>query len=238
MTEQENAALAVHYPKEGKNDTPNHLLRTQFFLCALILLVLAAMGRFCPEQKQQLMEQYRAALERSSFEPKEELLRFAQSFSVKVPLPAMGGSGQKKQPENYSESTYLPERQIAQPLQSYWVTSTYGWRDDPLASGKDFHTGIDLAAGQGTPIGAALEGTVLKAGYSKSYGNYILLSHGQEEFTLYAHMQYLFVRVGQQVKQGQILGTVGETGAATGPHLHFELFHLDTGYDPAEALGL
>lgn len=238
MKKEENKR-ELRYPAEGKIETSNPLLKAQVVLCAVLLLLLWGMGYFFPEAKQQLVEQYRVYLNKNRVDTEEELLRFAGNFSVKaLPIPAMGGSGQTQKPENYSEEGYLPEREIIQPLERYIVTSQYGWRENPLAEGKDFHTGIDLAAGQGTPIAAALEGTVLKAGYSKSYGNYILISHGQEDFTLYAHMQYLFARVGQRLKQGQTIGTVGATGNVTGPHLHFELFHLDTGYDPAEALGL
>ena len=69
-----------------------------------------------------------------------------------------------------------------------------------------------------------------------SYGNYVRLLHPGGDETIYAHLQYLFVRPGQQVQAGQCLGTVGQTGNATGPHLHFELLHAGVRYDPTQAL--
>ena len=83
---------------------------------------------------------------------------------------------------------------------------------------------------------AAADGVVRIAGSHKSYGSYLRLLHADGDETLYAHMQYLFVKAGETVTAGQILGTVGETGNATGPHLHFEILHKGLRYDPAQAL--
>ena len=76
------------------------------------------------------------------------------------------------------------------------------------------------------------------AALGSSYGNYVRILHEAGDETLYAHMQYVFVRPGQKVRQGQQIGTVGQTGNVTGPHLHFELLHAGIRYDPTQALGL
>ena len=102
--------------------------------------------------------------------------------------------------------------------------------------GTDFHLGNDLAAATGTPVLAAADGVVRAAGKHASYGNYLRVLHADGDETLYAHMQYLFVSAGAVVTAGQVLGTVGETGNATGPHLHFEILHKGLRYDPAQAL--
>ena len=83
---------------------------------------------------------------------------------------------------------------------------------------------------------AAADGVVRMAGCHKSYGNYLRVLHADGDETLYAHLQYLFVRAGEAVGAGQTLGTVGQTGNATGPHLHFEILHRGLRYDPAAAL--
>ena len=103
-------------------------------------------------------------------------------------------------------------------------------------SGSDFHLGNDLAAAQGTAVLAAADGVVRSAGKHSSYGNYVRVLHANGDETLYAHLQYLFVHTGQTISAGACLGTVGETGNATGPHLHFELLHKGIRYDPSEAL--
>ena len=94
----------------------------------------------------------------------------------------------------------------------------------------------DGALGIGTAVLAAADGVVRTAGSHKSYGNYVRILHADGDETLYAHMQYLFVRAGERVTAGQTLGTVGQTGNATGPHLHFEILHKGLRYDPAQAL--
>lgn len=141
----------------------------------------------------------------------------------------------RKAPSGSSLDTYLPQAKWKCPLAGgYLVSSGYGWRTNPLEeSQEDFHTGIDMAAAQGTPVYAACAGTVRGAALGSSYGNYVRLLHAGGDETLYAHLQYIFVHEGQTVSQGQMLGTVGQTGDATGPHLHFELLHQGIRYDPS-----
>lgn len=84
------------------------------------------------------------------------------------------------------------------------------------------HRGIDYAAPRGTPVYAAGEGRVIKSGYSAPNGNYVFIQHGQKYVTKYVHLDKRKVKTGQKVSQKQIIGTVGSTGYATGPHLHYE----------------
>ena len=103
------------------------------------------------------------------------------------------------------------------------VTSTFGYRIHPIFGDKRFHAGQDIGAPQGTPIVAADAGTVVSAVYSSSYGNYVVISHGNGMTTLYAHMSSMAVSSGQTVTKGQTIGYVGSTGWSTGPHCHFEV---------------
>lgn len=224
--------------KERTQPNGGGVLRMQILLSLIIFGLLLALGHFAPALRQELLETYRTYMSHNDYSA-QPIVRFASSIVEQVrPVAAMGGSGQSKKPWNYSTESYKPDAPLAQPLGWYEVTSRYGWRKNPTSSGKDFHTGIDLATAEGTPIKAAKEGVVVKAGWSNSYGNYIVVSHAEHLMTLYAHMQYLFVRTGQPVTQGQLLGTVGQTGNVTGPHLHFELIYKDIGYDPGRALGI
>jgi murein DD-endopeptidase MepM/ murein hydrolase activator NlpD len=84
------------------------------------------------------------------------------------------------------------------------------------------HRGTDYAASTGTPVFAAGDGRVSRAGYSRSNGNYVFIQHGEQYVTKYLHLHKRKVKQGQRVSQSQVIGTVGSTGAATGPHLHYE----------------
>ncbi len=103
------------------------------------------------------------------------------------------------------------------------ITSAFGWRIHPIFGESRFHSGTDLGADQGTPVLAAFAGKVELADFMGGYGLAVVLKHNKDtEETLYAHLSELFVKPGEVVKQGEVIGRVGSTGNSTGPHLHFE----------------
>ena len=107
----------------------------------------------------------------------------------------------------------------------YWLSSNYGWRDSPFNAGKrTFHGGIDMAVSTGTPIYAALDGTVTAVGYNATYGNYVIITHHSGYKTLYGHMKSTACRKGNFVYTNTVIGYVGSTGMSTGPHLHFTVY--------------
>ena len=101
------------------------------------------------------------------------------------------------------------------------VSSPFGYRNGIFTPGAEFHKGVDLAAATGAPILATKAGTVLTAGWSDSFGNWIHLDHGNGITSRYGHANSLLVSAGQTVSAGQKIATVGSTGWSTGPHLHF-----------------
>lgn len=104
------------------------------------------------------------------------------------------------------------------------ISSLFGWRVHPITGEQRVHTGTDIAAPLGTPVLAALTGKVLLADFLGGYGMVVALEHGQgSQQTLYAHLSELFVKPGQVVQKGTVIGRVGSTGNSTGPHLHFEM---------------
>lgn len=124
-------------------------------------------------------------------------------------------------------------------LPSIWpvhgqVMSGFGERLDPLDGEGAFHAGMDIAAPTGTDVIASADGIVLSAGPDAGYGNSVLIDHGYGIQTRYGHLSHVEVVVGQEVKRGQIIGEVGMTGRATGPHLHYEVHVQDTPVNPAK----
>ncbi|WP_457767979.1 M23 family metallopeptidase [Cyanobium sp. ULC084] len=119
------------------------------------------------------------------------------------------------------------------------TTSNFGWRLHPVLGNWLMHAGRDLAAPEGTPVVAALTGRVVSSGLAGGYGLAVELEHdGPKRRTLYGHLSELFVKEGELVKQGTVIGRVGSTGLSTGPHLHFELRLPENGswvaIDPGE----
>ena len=107
----------------------------------------------------------------------------------------------------------------------YWLSSKYGWRDSPFNAGKrTFHGGIDMAIASGTPVYAALDGSVSATGYNATYGNYVIITHHSGYKTLYGHLSSINCRKGNFVYTNTMIGRVGSTGMSTGPHLHFTVY--------------
>lgn len=103
------------------------------------------------------------------------------------------------------------------------MASGYGWRRDPVYGVSKFHEGLDFASNIGTPVYATGNGKVVEAKWNSGYGNCIDISHGYNYTTRYAHLSKINVRAGQEVKRGDKIGEVGNTGKSTGPHLHYEV---------------
>jgi murein DD-endopeptidase MepM/ murein hydrolase activator NlpD len=103
------------------------------------------------------------------------------------------------------------------------VTSQVGWRKDPFSGALAFHKGTDIAAPQGTSIRAVAAGTVVESGTKGEYGNTVVIKTDDGRRMLYGHNAANFVRVGERVQQGETIASVGATGKATGPHVHFEV---------------
>ena len=146
-----------------------------------------------------------------------------------------GGGGGK--PSGGGSSSSGSVSGFGSPLSYLNVTCAYGWRIHPIWGDKRFHTGVDLAAGQGSPIYAIASGVVTTAAYSDAYGYYVSLSHGGGYGSMYAHMTNYTVAPGQSVSQGEIIGYVGSTGWSTGPHLHFEVYVNGNTVNPMEYVG-
>lgn len=116
------------------------------------------------------------------------------------------------------------------------VLSRFGWRQDPETGEEVFHTGVDLAAGEGTPVLASAEGTVLRVWEDELYGLVVKLAHDGDFSTLYAHLGEVKVAEGDAVERGEVIALSGSSGRTTGPHLHFEVHVAGKAVDPEPQL--
>jgi len=110
------------------------------------------------------------------------------------------------------------------PADPYWLTSTYGYRKDPFTGKRTAHHGIDMAGPVGLPIHCTGDGVVILAQMNRhGYGKEVVVDHGFGYTTRYAHLDDIHVEMGQKLKRGEVIGTLGNTGRSTGPHLHYEI---------------
>ncbi len=116
------------------------------------------------------------------------------------------------------------------------ITSGFGGRMDPFSGEGVTHRGIDISAPYGSPVAATADGIVILAEPDAGYGREILIDHGNGFSTMYGHLSQIKVVVGQEVRRGQIIGAIGMTGKATGPHLHYEVHINDGPVDPTKFL--
>ena len=153
-----------------------------------------------------------------------------------------GGEAESLPPTNGNHMESLPPKggshEIAPQdisLMPGRVSSDFGWRSDPVTGATRFHRGVDIAAAYGREVPAAAEGTVTFSGVQGGYGNLVVVRHEGGAETRYAHLSQLDVREGDAVRAGDVIGRVGQTGRATGPHLHFELREAGRPVDPTAA---
>ncbi len=137
--------------------------------------------------------------------------------------------------ENDSKWRHIPS---IRPVEGGRLSAYFGWRKHPLTGKNQFHEGIDIAAPRGTPVLAPADGTVelvtLKYRPNQSYGRQIVINHGNGVKTRYAHLRDINVRVGEKITRFTPIGTVGDTGRSTGPHLHYEVVENGKHRDPLE----
>ena len=120
------------------------------------------------------------------------------------------------------------------PLSRFRVTSPFGSRPNPFTGRQSFHTGVDLATSPGSSVRAVREGKIVDTGTDQIYGNYAIIEHDHVFTTFYGHMSEIRLDSGDRVRAGATIGSVGDTGLSTGPHLHFEVRVRGQARNPAD----
>jgi len=143
----------------------------------------------------------------------------------------------EKRPFTYTTIKKVPTRHFRMPLDHPRITSRFSLRRwHPILHKYRPHYGVDFGARRGTPLRAVHDGRVVYAGWMRGYGKVVKIDHGGGFVSLYAHQSAIKVKLGQHVRQGQIIGRVGSTGRSTGPHLHFGLYKNGKPVDPLRYL--
>ena len=125
--------------------------------------------------------------------------------------------------DNKDRINHIPAIQPIPQKYMKQMASGYGYRRDPIYGTTKFHEGLDFAADRGTPVYATADGKVSTAGWQSGYGNLIEIDHGYNYVTRYAHLSKINIAPGSNVKRGDLIGEVGNTGKSTGNHLHYEV---------------
>lgn len=186
------------------------------------------------EIQERMEAERRAAEERARKEAEEQARLEAERKAKEAAEQAAKDEADKEaeEPPEPEEEQNGSEEDVQVPVmgEKSWpvpgfhrISSAYGYRTHPIFGDWRPHWGIDVPAPMGTPIVAALPGEVMLSAYGGSYGNYVVIYHGEGLSTLYAHNTSNHVTVGDQVEQGQVIASIGSTGNSTGPHIHFEV---------------
>ena len=122
------------------------------------------------------------------------------------------------------------------PVKDGWISSGFGYRNDPFSGKRAFHSGVDIASTAGEPIKAVAAGVVTTARTKPGYGVTVEINHGKGYSTRYAHALEARVKVGDRVRKGDVVATVGSTGRSTGAHLHFEVLRDEESVNPRKYL--
>lgn len=186
------------------------------------------------ERAEKEFAQAQAELEQRIRRLLQEKQRLAEEARRAAAAAAAAQSGRRPPPP--PPAAYKPGGRLKWPIQGK-VMSPFGTRVHPVFKTKMTHTGIDIDGNRGDPVGAAEAGEVLFTGWLRGYGQIVVVDHGGDLTTVYAHLSRISVAEGDRVKVGQTVGLVGDTGVATGPHLHFEVRVNGEAKDPMRYLG-
>lgn len=240
---------------KGKRKTDasafNNVVFVQAAVCAFAILLVFLAWKFSPSTFEFLISEFNRimSIDMTTDELIESAKDSAQSVMGVIPAGdnAAEDTSEDKQPSGEggedAEAVAVAvmaglgkNDSITVPIHGR-ITSRYGYRTNPISGKYGLHTGVDIAADEGTNIVAAYNGVVRDTGYGTKKGNYVLMEHSDGTETLYCHCSEVLVDEGTVIRAGEIIALVGSTGWSTGPHLHFEI-HNKNGWsvDPLDVI--
>jgi len=191
-------------------------------------------------QEKEREERRAKELEESLQELEEKIYaidRLLKKKGIKSLPDSVGGAGSPELLKEEAEKVIktLSSVPLGLPVEGT-LTSRYGYRRDPFTGRKSFHRGVDIKAPYGTPVRTPADGVVIFAGRKLGFGKVVVIRHAYGYETLYAHLSAVKVKKGQKVKAGEVIGLVGTSGRATGPHLHYEIKRWGRDLNPLELM--
>jgi len=202
-------------PSERKWLRPTNLKKV--LLCIVIIILVLLVKKVNMPFSQAILAKINFYISEDNYELKDIQGVLKQILQIQEAIPVFN------QPKN-AISMMMPV--------SGNITSTYGIRMHPILKVERMHNGIDIDGEEGTPVKVVLDGKVLSVQKDEELGNVVKVDHGNGLITVYAHLKDVYVKKDEQLKKGFILGTVGESGLAEGPHLHFEVWQNDKPINP------
>lgn len=228
--------------KPVRNEFLFRTVTVQFIICLLFIGALLFIKSSSPDTFRSLQNKFNALMKRDiTF---EEMASAVKSVSAAEKSPkqsadvkdksedvtdkadkteASGGEDLLKAQDKTTFSPVVVSDNLVSPLEEYTLTSKFGYRENPISGKYGFHTGLDMAADEGTEIRAAYDGIVIETGFTEVRGNYVIIEHSDNTETGYYHCKRILCDIDQNVRKGQTIALVGSTGWSTGPHLHFEV---------------
>ena len=237
--------------REKNGDAGARLILLQLVICVAAVGLVFGIRKLSPSSFEMLKNGYKSAMQYSinAREAWEKVKSAAGFVFEPAGVLADNGSDSEENTENLGKgSSELDVKAYKMSFSPYYTTmsafmpvsgrvsSPFGRREDPFTGEPSLHSGLDIAAAQGSPISAAFYGTVTKVGEDDIAGKYIRLTHADGLETFYCHCSEILAPMNAVIRQGETIALVGSTGMATGPHLHFEVRINGLKYDPARLL--
>jgi murein DD-endopeptidase MepM/ murein hydrolase activator NlpD len=205
--------------------TLNRLDSSDADITGRTLIIPAAPGIFVPEAPETTTEYLVAQRYGAQYPQLEKLLVNGSVFGYNM-----------RDKFSAEERVFFIDSSMKLPIAGAVLTSPFGMRVSPITGEWRQHNGIDLGAPMGTAVMACKAGVVSFTGYDSVLGNHVIITHANKTQSLYAHLSKIRTETGKSVKTGTVIGEVGATGAATGPHLHFEIWINGKARDPRESV--
>lgn len=231
------------------DDKINKVILVQAVVCVFFVLLVFLTGKFSPTTFEFLKNEYNKIMSvdmnaRELFDSAKDatsgVIKNITPTTTQAPADTVttfeGEGGEDTEEESSAVAvmaTLGKNNKITTPLHGR-ITSRYGYRTNPISGKYGLHTGVDIAADEGTGIVAAYNGVVKDTGYGEKKGNFVLMEHSDGTQTLYCHCSEVLVAEGSVIRAGELIALVGNTGWSTGPHLHFEIRIDGSSVDPLD----